>query len=196
MADAMIQGFIKKIKISRISRPRIVICIPSGITDVERRAVKESAELANASEVLLVEEPMAAAIGIGVDVSKPEGNMIVDIGGGTTEIAVISLNGIGTKESILVAGDEQTKSILDWFRNQHKLGIGERTAENIKCTVGSAIRTETKKITVKGKDLVSGISRTLEVDSDEIRQALAETVFQITNAIKSCLLYTSPSPRD
>ena len=193
MADAMIQGFIKKIKISRISRPRIVICIPSGITDVERRAVKESAELANASEVLLVEEPMAAAIGIGVDVSKPEGNMIVDIGGGTTEIAVISLNGIGTKESILVAGDEQTKSILDWFRNQHKLGIGERTAENIKCTVGSAIRTETKKITVKGKDLVSGISRTLEeVDSDEIRQALAETVFQITNAIKRALDKTAP----
>ena len=192
MADAMIQGFIKKIKISRISRPRIVICIPSGITDVERRAVKESAELANASEVLLVEEPMAAAIGIGVDVSKPEGNMIVDIGGGTTEIAVISLNGIGTKESILVAGDEQTKSILDWFRNQHKLGIGERTAENIKCTVGSAIRTETKKITVKGKDLVSGISRTLEVESDEIRQALAETVFQITNAIKRALDKTAP----
>ena len=192
MADAMIQGFIKKIKISRISRPRIVICIPSGITDVERRAVKESAELANASEVLLVEEPMAAAIGIGVDVSKPEGNMIVDIGGGTTEIAVISLNGIGTKESILVAGDEQTKSILDWFRNQHKLGIGERTAENIKCTVGSAIRTETKKLTVKGKDLVSGISRTLEVDSDEIRQALAETVFQITNAIKRALDKTAP----
>ena len=192
MADAMIQGFIKKIKISRISRPRIVICIPSGITDVERRAVKESAELANASEVLLVEEPMAAAIGIGVDVSKPEGNMIVDIGGGTTEIAVISLNGIGTKESILVAGDEQTKSILDWFRNQHKLGIGERTAENIKCTVGSAIRTETKKLTMKGKDLVSGISRTLEVDSDEIRQALAETVFQITNAIKRALDKTAP----
>ena len=154
--------------------------------------MKESAELANASEVLLVEEPMAAAIGIGVDVSKPEGNMIVDIGGGTTEIAVISLNGIGTKESILVAGDEQTKSILDWFRNQHKLGIGERTAENIKCTVGSAIRTETKKITVKGKDLVSGISRTLEVDSDEIRQALAETVFQITNAIKRALDKTAP----
>ena len=192
MADAMIQGFIKKIKISRISRPRIVICIPSGITDVERRAVKESAELANASEVLLVEEPMAAAIGIGVDVSKPEGNMIVDIGGGTTEIAVISLNGIGTKESILVAGDEQTKSILDWFRNQHKLEIGERTAENIKGTVGAAIRTETKKITVKGKDLVSGISRTLEVDSDEIRQALAETVFQITNAIKRALDKTAP----
>ena len=192
MADAMIQGFIKKIKISRISRPRIVICIPSGITDVERRAVKESAELANSSEVYLVEEPMAAAIGIGIDVSKPIGNMIVDIGGGTTEIAVISLNGIGTSETIKVAGDEQTSAILDWFRNQHKLGIGERTAEEIKCKVGSAIRIESKKITVKGKDLVSGISRTLEVDSDEIRQALAETVFQITNAIKRALDQTAP----
>ena len=192
MADAMIQGFIKKIKISRISRPRIVICIPSGITDVERRAVKESAELANSSEVYLVEEPMAAAIGIGIDVSKPIGNMFVDIGGGTTEIAVISLNGIGTSETIKVAGDEQTSAILDWFRNQHKLGIGERTAEEIKCKVGSAIRIESKKITVKGKDLVSGISRTLEVDSDEIRQALAETVFQITNAIKRALDQTAP----
>tara|TARA_A100001011_G_scaffold400336_1_gene514194 strand:- start:359 stop:1372 length:1014 start_codon:yes stop_codon:yes gene_type:complete len=187
MTDAMIQGFIRKIKTSRLARPRIIICIPSGITDVERRAVKESAELANASEVFLVEEPMAAAIGIGIDVKKPIGNMIVDIGGGTTEIAVISLSGIGTLETIDIAGDEQTQSIVDWFRNQHKLEIGERTAEKIKCEVGSAIRIEAKKITVKGKDLVSGISRILEVDSDEIRQALSETVFQITNAIRKAL---------
>ena len=130
---------------------------------------------------------MAAAIGIGIDVSKPEGNMIVDIGGGTTEIAVISLNGIGTLQTIKIAGDEQTKAIIDWFRNQHKLEIGERTAEQIKCTVGSAIRTETKKFQVKGKDLVSGISRKLDVESDEIRQALAETVFQITSAVKKAL---------
>tara|TARA_Y100000994_G_C15539819_1_gene379389 strand:- start:240 stop:791 length:552 start_codon:yes stop_codon:yes gene_type:complete len=113
--------------------------------------------------------------------------MIVDIGGGTTEIAVISLNGIGTLQTIKIAGDEQTKSIIDWFRNQHKLEIGERTAEQIKCNVGSAIRTEAKKFQVKGKDLVSGISRKLDVDSDEIRQALAETVFQITNAVKQAL---------
>ncbi len=187
MNDALLQGFIRKLNISRISRPRIVICVPSGITDVEKKAVRESAELANASEVFLVQEPMAAAIGIGVDVSRPEGNMIVDIGGGTTEIAVISLNGIGTLQTIKIAGDEQTKSIIDWFRNQHKLEIGERTAEQIKCTVGSAIRTEAKKFQVKGKDLVSGISRKLDVDSDEIRQALAETVFQITNAVKQAL---------
>ena len=192
MNDALLQGFIRKINISRISRPRIVICVPSGITDVEKKAVRESAELANASEVFLVQEPMAAAIGIGIDVSRPEGNMIVDIGGGTTEIAVISLNGIGTLQTIKIAGDEQTKSIIDWFRNQHKLEIGERTAEQIKCSVGSAIRTETKKFNVKGKDLVSGISRKLEVDSDEIRQALAETVFQITNAIKRALDNTPP----
>ena len=187
MNDALLQGFIRKINLSRISRPRIVICVPSGITDVEKKAVRESAELANASEVFLVQEPMAAAIGIGIDVSRPEGNMIVDIGGGTTEIAVISLNGIGTLQTIKIAGDEQTKSIIDWFRNQHKLEIGERTAEQIKCNVGSAIRTEAKKFQVKGKDLVSGISRKLDVDSDEIRQALAETVFQITNAVKQAL---------
>ena len=187
MTDAMILGFIRKIKLSRIARPRIVICIPSGVTDVEQRSVKESAEHANASEVYLIEEPMAAAIGIGIDVSKPVGNMIVDIGGGTTEIAVISLNGIGTIETIRIAGDEQTKAIVDWFKEQHKLGIGERTAENIKCTVGSAVRSSGNKIAVKGQDLITGIPKTMEVSSDEIRQAMAETVFQITSAIKNAL---------
>ena len=119
MTDAMIQGFMRKISRSRISRPRIVICIPSGVTDVEQRSVRESAEHANASEVHLIEEPMAAAIGIGLDVSKPVGNMIVDIGGGTTEIAVISLNGIGAMETIKVAGDKQTLAIVGWFKSQH-----------------------------------------------------------------------------
>ena len=187
MTDAMILGFIRKIKLSRIARPRIVICIPSGVTDVEQRSVKESAEHANASEVYLIEEPMAAAIGIGIDVSKPVGNMIVDVGGGTTEIAVISLNGIGTIETIRIAGDEQTKAIIDWFKEQHKLGIGERTAENIKCTVGSAVRSTGTTIAVKGQDLITGIPKTMEVSSDEVRQALAETVFQITTAIKNAL---------
>ncbi len=192
MTDAMIQGFMRKIKRSRIARPRIVICIPSGVTDVEQRSVRESAEHANASEVYLIEEPMAAAIGIGLDVSKPVGNMIVDIGGGTTEIAVISLNGIGTIETIRIAGDEQTKAIIDWFKNQHKLGVGERTAEQIKCNVGSAIRSQGKKIAVKGQDLITGIPKTIEISSDEIRQALAETVFQITTAIKKALDKTPP----
>ncbi len=192
MTDAMIRGFIRKIKLSRIARPRIVICIPSGVTDVEQRSVMESAEHANASEVYLIEEPMAAAIGIGIDVSKPVGNMIVDIGGGTTEIAVISLNGIGTIETIRIAGDEQTKAIVDWFKDQHKLGIGERTGEDIKCTVGSAVRNGGQKIAVKGQDMITGIPKTIEVSSDEIRQALSETIFQITTAIRNALDKTPP----
>tara|TARA_B100001250_G_scaffold130957_1_gene111785 strand:- start:267 stop:821 length:555 start_codon:yes stop_codon:yes gene_type:complete len=118
--------------------------------------------------------------------------MIVDVGGGTTEIAVISLNGIGTIETIRIAGDEQTKAIVDWFKEQHKLGIGERTAENIKCTVGSAVRSSGANIAVKGQDLITGIPKTMEVSSDEIRQALAETVFQITSAIKNALDKTPP----
>ena len=192
MTDSMIQGFIRKMKLSRIARPRMVICIPSGVTDVEQRSVMESAERANASEVYLIEEPMAAAIGIGIDVRKPLGNMIIDIGGGTTEIAVISLNGIGTIETIKIAGDEQTKAIIDWFKNQHKLGIGEQTAENIKCSVGSAVRSKGNAIAVKGRDLVSGIPKTIEVSSDEIREALSETIFQITTAIKNALDKTPP----
>ena len=192
MTDAMIQGFMRKIRRSRISRPRMVICLPYGVTDVEQRSVKESAEHANASEIYLVFEPMAAAIGIGIDVSKPIGNMIVDIGGGTTEIAVISLNGIGAIETIQIAGDEQTDAIIEWFKNQHKLGIGERTAEDIKCSVGSAIRTSGETISVKGRDLVTGLPKTIEISTDEIRQALAETVFQITTAIKKALDKTPP----
>ena len=187
MTDAMIQGFMRKISRSRISRPRIVICIPSGVTDVEQRSVRESAEHANASEVHLIEEPMAAAIGIGLDVSKPVGNMIVDIGGGTTEIAVISLNGIGAMETIKVAGDKQTLAIVGWFKSQHKLEIGERTAEDIKCNAGTAVRTKGEQISVKGRDLITGIPKTIEISSDEIRQALAETVFQITTAIKKSI---------
>ena len=192
MADAMIRGFIRKLNMSRIARPRIVICIPSGRTDVEQRAVKESAEHANASEVHLIEEPMAAAIGIGIDVSKPIGNMIVDIGGGTTEIAVISLNGIGALETIKIAGDEQTLAIVEWFKSQHKLEVGERTAEDIKCNAGTAVRSKGINISVKGRDLITGIPKTIEISSDEIRQALAETVFQITTAIKKALDKTPP----
>ncbi len=192
MTDAMIQGFMRKISRSRISRPRIVICIPSGVTDVEQRSVRESAEHANASEVHLIEEPMAAAIGIGIDVSKPIGNMIVDIGGGTTEIAVISLNGIGALETIRIAGDEQTIAIVEWFKSQHKLEIGERTAEDIKHKAGTAVRSRGVSISVKGRDLITGIPKTIEISSDEIRQALAETVFQITTAIKNALDRTPP----
>ncbi len=190
--DAMILGFVRKMKLSRIARPRIVICIPSGVTDVERRAVRESAERANASEVYLIEEPMAAAIGIGIDISEPKGNMIVDIGGGTTEIAVISLNGIVEIEPIRIAGDEQDEAIISWFKNEHKLEIGQKTAEAIKCSVGSAVRGNSTKIAVKGRHLVNGIPKTIEVSSDEIRQSLADTIFQIQSAIKRALERTPP----
>jgi len=192
MTDGMIQGFVRKMNISRIARPRMVICIPSGVTDVERRAVRESAERANASEVFLIEEPMAAAIGIGIDISLPIGNMIVDIGGGTTEIAVISLNGIVVIEAIRIAGDEQDEAIISWFKNEHKLEIGQITAESIKCNVGSAMRSTGTKIAVKGRDLVSGIPKTISVSSDEIRQALADTIHQIQTAIKKALESTPP----
>ena len=192
MTDAMIQGFIRKINLSRIARPRVVICIPSGVSPVEQRTVREAAEHANASEVYLIEEPMSAAIGIGNEVDKPIGNIIVDIGGGTTEIAVISLDGIGTIETIKIAGDEQTEAIIVWFKEQHKLAIGEKTAEEIKCTVGSAVRIEGNRKSVKGQDLITGIPKTIEVPYDEIRQALSETVFQITNAIKRALDKTPP----
>ena len=192
MTDAMILGFIRKIKLSRIARPRIVICIPSGVTDVEQRSVKESAEHANASEVYLIEEPMAAAIGIGIDVSKPVGNMIVDVGGGTTEIAVISLNGIGTIETIRIAGDEMDEALVQWFRNEHKLDIGISTGEAIKKSVGSAMRIKSETISVKGRDLVSGIPKTIEVTSDEVRQALKDPVSMIVEAVKKALERTPP----
>ncbi len=192
MTDAMIRGFIRKMRLSRIARPRMVICIPSGVTDVERRAVRESAERSNASEVYLIQEPMAAAIGIGIDISLPTGNMIVDIGGGTTEIAVISLNGIVEIEAIRIAGDEQDEAIINWFKNEHKLEIGQRTAEAIKCAVGSAVRGTATKIAVKGRHMVGGIPKTIEVSSDEIRQSLADTVFAIQAAIKRALERTPP----
>ena len=192
MTDAMILGFIRKIKLSRIARPRIVICIPSGVTDVEQRSVKESAEHANASEVYLIEEPMAAAIGIGIDVSKPIGNMIVDIGGGTTEIAVIALSGVVTKETIRVAGDEMDEALVQWFRNEHKLDIGISTGEAIKKSVGSAMRMKSETISVKGRDLVSGIPKTIDVTSDEVRQALKDPVSMIVEAVKKALERTPP----
>ncbi len=192
MADGMIQGFIRKMHLSRIARPRMVICIPSGVTPVEQRAVRESAERANAREVYLIEEPVAAAIGIGLDISKPVGNMIVDIGGGTTEIAVIALNGVVTMEAIRVAGDEMDSAIIDWFHNEHKLDIGYRTAERIKLSVGAGIVNIDTDVVIKGRDLVTGIPKTITVKPDEIRKALADTLLQIINAIKRALERTPP----
>jgi len=185
--DEMLQGFIRKVNLNRLTRPRMVICVPSGVTEVERRAVKDSGEKQAAREVFLVDEPVAAAIGIGLDISKPVGNIIVDIGGGTTEVAVISLNGVVTKKAIRVAGDEMDDAIQHWFRNEHKLEIGAQTAEQIKITVGSAMRSRSKNILVKGRDLVSGIPKTIDVRSDEIRQALKDPVKRILDVIKDAL---------
>ena len=185
MTDGMLQGFIRKINLNRLARPRMVICVPSGVTEVERRAVKDSGERANAREVYLIEEPVAAAIGIGLDI-------IVDIGGGTTEIAVISLNGVVTKETIRIAGDEMDEAVLQWFRSEHKLEIGLGMSEKIKKSVGSAMKMNSSDIAVKGRDLVSGIPKTIEVSSDEIRQALKDPVNQIVEAVKRCLEQTPP----
>ncbi|MEJ2049851.1 MAG: rod shape-determining protein [Calditrichota bacterium] len=193
MTDGLLQGFIRKVKLSRIARPRMVICVPTGITEVERRAVKDSAERSNAREVYLIEEPVAAALGIGIDISQPVGNMIVDIGGGTTEIAVIALNGIVTKESIRVAGDELDEAIVEHFKREHNLLIGERTAENIKLSVGSAVPLDNEVIiAVKGRNLVTGIPKTIEVPSDEIRECLKDTIDILMNAIKKALEQTPP----
>ena len=185
--DEMLQGFIRKVNLNRLTRPRMVICVPSGVTEVERRAVKDAGEKQAAREVFLVDEPVAAAIGIGLDISKPIGNIIVDIGGGTTEVAVISLNGVVTKKAIRVAGDEMDDAIQHWFRNEHKLEIGAQTAEQIKITVGSAMRARSKNILVKGRDLVSGIPKTIDIKSDEIRLALKDPVKRILDVIKDAL---------
>ena len=192
MTDGLIQGFIQKINMNRLARPRMVICVPSGVTEVERRAVRDSGERANAREVFLIEEPMAAAIGMGLDISKPIGNIIVDIGGGTTEIAVIALNGVVTKETIRVAGDEMDEAIIQWFRNEHKLELGTSSAESIKKSVGSAMRIKSEVIAVKGRDLVSGIPKTIEVSSDEIRQSLKDPINAIVEAVKRALELTPP----
>ena len=185
--DEMLQGFIRKVNLNRLTRPRMVICVPSGVTEVERRAVKDAGEKQAAREVFLVDEPVAAAIGIGLDISQPVGNIIVDIGGGTTEVAVISLNGVVTKKAIRVAGDEMDDAIQHWFRNEHKLEIGAQTAEQIKISVGSAMRSRSKNILVKGRDLVSGIPKTKDIKSDEIRQALKDPVKRILDVINDAL---------
>jgi rod shape-determining protein MreB len=163
------------------------------VTEVEKRAVRDAAEHAGAKEVHLVAEPMAAAIGVGLDVDAPVGNMIVDIGGGTTEIAVIALSGIVTEESVRIAGDEMNNAIVQFFKKNHNILIGERTAEAIKCEVGSAMPLkEEVTIRVKGRDLVNGIPKTTDASSVEIREALSEPVSQIVEAVKLTLERTPP----
>jgi len=193
IAEGMLREFIKKINVGLIPMRRIVVSVPSGITEVEKRAVRDSAEHAGAKEVHLLAEPMAAAIGIGLDVDAPVGNMVVDIGGGTTEIAVIALSGIVNEESVRVAGDELTQSIIQFFKRNHNILIGERTAEAIKCEVGSAMPLKEEiNIQVKGRDLVNGVPKTTDVSSVEIREALNENVSQIVDSIKQTLEKTPP----
>ncbi len=193
IAEGMLRALIRKVSVSWQPAHRVVVCVPSGITEVEKRAVRDSCEHAGAKEVHLIAEPMAGAIGIGLNVQEPIGNMIVDIGGGTTEIAVIALSGIVSDESIRIAGDEMTEAIVQYFKRSHNILIGDRTAEMIKCQVGSAVQLENEiAIEVKGRDLISGIPRMIQVTSADIREALAEAVNSIVEAVLNLLERTPP----
>ena len=194
ITEEMLRYFIRKAhKRKALLRPRIIICVPHGITEVEKRAVKESAESAGAREVYLIEEPMAAAIGAGLPITEPCGSMILDIGGGTTEIAVISLKGIVYSRSVRVGGDKMDEAIANYVKRRYNMLIGERTAEQIKISVGSAIPTgENLSIEVKGRDLVHGVPRAVLVSEDEIRDALLEPINQIVDVVKMALEKTPP----
>jgi rod shape-determining protein MreB len=195
VTEAMLRHFIHKVhNRRRLVRPRIIIAVPSGITQVEKRAVRESAESAGAREVFLVEEPMAAAIGSGLPITDPTCNMVVDIGGGTTEVAVISLAGIVYSRSIRVAGDKMDASIIQHIKRKYNLLIGERTAEIIKTEIGNAYPNpdELETIEVKGRDLASGIPKILSIDSEEIRMAISEQIDAIVDTVKIALEQTPP----
>ena len=194
ITTSMLQSFIKKaLNNSMLSRARVVICIPSGVTAVERRAVKESAEKAGAKKVMIIEEPMAAAIGAGLPVSEPTGSIVVDIGGGTTEVAVISLGGIVAAKSVRVGGDKFDIDITNFIKRKYNLLIGERTAENIKIEVGNAFPLEEELITeIKGRNLLSGLPENINVTSTEIREALIDTLQEVLDAIRSTLERTPP----
>ena len=194
ITEEMLRYFIQKVHNRKnLVRPRIVICVPSGITQVEKRAVKESAESAGAREVYLIEEPMAAAIGAGLPITEASGNMIVDIGGGTTEVAVISLAGIVYAKSVRVGGDKLDEALVQYMKRKYNLLIGERTAEQIKIEIGSAYPDgEERTMEVKGRDLVSGIPKTMTIDSAEIREALSEPVNAIVEAVRIALERTPP----
>ncbi len=194
ITEEMLRYFIKKVHPRSISvRPRIVVAVPSGITEVEKRAVKDSAIRAGAREVIPVEEPIAGAIGVGLPIAEPQGNMIIDIGGGTTEIAVISLGGIVFAKSIRVAGDDMDEAIIEHMKKNYNLMIGERTAEEIKIKLGSAWPLEEElDMEVRGRDLITGLPKFLKVNSEEIREALQAPVKEIVEATKVTLERTPP----
>ncbi|HNW39231.1 MAG TPA: rod shape-determining protein [Candidatus Omnitrophota bacterium] len=194
ITEAMLRYFIKKVHHRKVLvRPRIVIAIPSGITEVEKRAVKDSAERAGAREVFLIEEPIAAAIGVGLPIQEPIGNMIIDIGGGTTEIAVISLCGTVFSKSIRIGGDEMNEAVIEYLKKTYNLMVGERSAEEIKIKIGSAYPLEEEmSMEVKGRDLVAGLPKTVTITSEEIRESLQEPLRAILEVIKISLERTPP----
>jgi rod shape-determining protein MreB len=196
ITELMLREFIARAQedrfLSKIIRPRVIISVPSGITEVEKRAVRDSAEHAGAREVYLISEPIAAAVGVGLPIDKPAGNMVVDIGGGTTEIAVIALNGIVTETSIRIGGDEMDEAIMRHVKTEHSMLIGEQTAERIKIAIGAAKPMSDVEFEVKGRDLVNGVPRTERITQEEVVDALKEPIEQIVDALKLALEKTPP----
>ncbi len=199
MTERMLRYFLDKISKRRIFKPRVIICVPSGVTEVEKRAVIDAAMQAGASKTYLIEEPIAAAIGAGIDISKPNGNMIVDIGGGTTDVAVISLGGIVVSTSIKVAGDKFDEAIVKYIRKKHNVLIGERTAEEMKINIGCVFQVKDEKgeaqqksMDIRGRSLVSGLPKTISVSSEEMFEAFEEPSAAIIDAVKSVLEQTPP----
>jgi rod shape-determining protein MreB len=193
ICEKMLRYFIHRVHQRRFAKPRMVICVPSGITGVEQRAVMEAAEYAGARQAYIIEEPMAAAIGAGLPVHEPTGNMVVDIGGGTTEVAVISLGGIVTSQSIRIGGDELDEAIVAFVKKEYSLALGERTAEEIKMALGSACPLEEElHAEIRGRDLLSGLPKTVIVSTEDIRRAIDEPVSAIVDAVKTTLDRTPP----
>ena len=193
VTEQMLRHFIQKVHHNRFAHPRVVVCVPSGVTGVEKRAVEEATLSAGARQAYLIEEPMAAAIGAGLPVSEPTGNMIVDIGGGTTEVAVISLGGIVVSQSIRVGGDEMDEAIMAHIKKEYKLLIGQQTAEELKLEIGSAWELpQEQSAEVRGRDMLTGLPKTVVISTEETRRALDEPVGQIIDAIKSTLDKTPP----
>ena len=194
ITTAMLQKFIKKAISKRtIFKPRIIICIPSGVTAVERRAVKEATERAGAKKVYIIEEPMAAAIGAGLPVAEPKGNMVLDIGGGTSEVAVISLGGIVAAKSIRIGGNEFDSAVINYIKKKYNLLIGESTAENVKMQIGSAFALDVEEfMNIRGRNLLNGLPENIEISSEEIREALKESIDYVLNAVRLTLEKTPP----
>jgi rod shape-determining protein MreB len=193
ITEKMLRYFIKKVQPRRWARPRIIICVPSGITGVERRAVEEAAYHAGARRAYIIEEPMAAAIGVGLPVHEPTGSVIMDIGGGTTEVAVISMGGIVVSRSARIAGDELDECIVNWVKKEYNLLLGDRTAEQLKMAIGSAWPfSDEPSAEIRGRDLVTGLPKTVIISAAEVREAIEEPVAGMIDAVKYCLDKTPP----